>query len=74
LKEKLRLGSERTSSRIFRKIIGLEIVKQITRSSVRMRAMSDWTLWRGQPPLKRKKSLLTALAEGELEMWEHRPL
>jgi hypothetical protein len=52
LKEQLCLGSERTSSRIFRKAVMLEIVKGRVKSSVRFQKMSEWTLWRGQSPPK----------------------
>jgi hypothetical protein len=70
-KEQLHLGSKKVSGRIFRKMIRLGITKQIARSSVRMRKMRDWTLWRGLPPPKGKKRLHS---EEEPEMWEHRPL
>jgi hypothetical protein len=49
LKEQPHLRKERTSVRIFRKAVVLEIMKQKVEPSVRMRKMSDWTLWRGQP-------------------------
>jgi hypothetical protein len=61
-KEQLRLRSERTSGGIFGKTFGLEVAKRAARSSVMMRKITDWTLWRGRPPPKRKKSLFTALA------------
>jgi hypothetical protein len=59
LKKQLHLRKERTSGRIFRKVIGLEIVKRTFGSSVRVRKMNDWTLWRGQLPLKWKERLHT---------------
>jgi hypothetical protein len=46
-KEQLRLGNERTTSRIYRKTIRLEIVKRALRISSGMRKVTDWTLWRG---------------------------
>jgi hypothetical protein len=49
LKTQLYLRGERTSGRIFGKTIGLEIVKQIARSSVGLRKIG-----RGRPPPKRK--------------------
>jgi hypothetical protein len=76
--ERLRLGSERTTSGIYRKTIGLEIVKRAVRISSELRKMRDWTLWRGRStpeskikawalwsgrhPPKWKKTLLAALA------------
>jgi hypothetical protein len=53
--------SERTSCRMFGETTGLEIVKRIDGSSVRIRKMNFRTLWRGRPPPIRKKSLLAAL-------------
>jgi hypothetical protein len=61
LKKQLYLRSERTSGRIFKKTIVLEIVKRIAGSSSRLRKVRGWTLWRGRPPPKWKKSLLAAL-------------
>jgi hypothetical protein len=55
-KEQLRLGNERTTSGIYRKTIGLEIVKPAVRISSVMRKVTDWTLWRGRPPPKRKRN------------------
>jgi hypothetical protein len=62
LKEQQYLRRERTPGRIFGKTIGLEIAKRIAGSSVGFRTIRDWTLWRGRPPTKEKKSLLAALA------------
>jgi hypothetical protein len=53
--EQLRVGSERTSNGIYRKTSGLEIAKRIAGSSVRLRRMRNWTLWRGRLPPKQKK-------------------
>jgi hypothetical protein len=44
--EGLHLGNEKTSE-IYRKTIGLEIVKRAVRISSGMRKVTDWTLWRG---------------------------
>jgi hypothetical protein len=55
LKEQLHLRKEKTSGRIFRKSIELEIAKQTVGTSIRLQKMSNWSLWRGQPPPKRKK-------------------
>jgi hypothetical protein len=72
VKEQLRLRSERTPSRIFRRKIRLDIGKRIARFSVSTwkmciwaslrslppleRRIKEWTLWRGRPPPKRKKT------------------
>jgi hypothetical protein len=61
LKNQLYLRSERTSGRIFKKTIRLEIAKRMTKSSFRIQEIRQWTLWKGWPPLKQKKSLLAAL-------------
>jgi hypothetical protein len=42
---------------IFYEIDGRKIAKQIAGSSVGLRQDKDWTLWRGQPPLKWKKKI-----------------
>jgi hypothetical protein len=39
---------ERTSYRIFRKTVEMEIEKQIAGSSTGLLKVTDWTLWRGQ--------------------------
>jgi hypothetical protein len=49
--KQLRLGSERTTSGIHKKTIGLEIVKRAVGISSRLRKIRNWTLWRGRPPL-----------------------
>jgi hypothetical protein len=48
--------NERTFSGIYRKTIGLEIVKRAVRISSGMLKIKDWTLWRGRAPPKRKKN------------------
>jgi hypothetical protein len=58
VKEQLRLGSERTTRGIYKKVTGLEIAKRIARCTVRLQRMKDWTLWRGRPSPKRKKRRL----------------
>jgi hypothetical protein len=55
LKERLDLWSTRIFCRIFMKTAELEIAKQIVGASIRLRKMSNWTLWRGRPPPERKK-------------------
>jgi hypothetical protein len=55
-KEQLHLGHERTTSGIYRMITGMEIVKRAVRISSGMWKVTDWTLWRGQPPPKRKRN------------------
>jgi phage protein D len=54
-KQKPHLGSRTTLGRIFRKTAELEVAKQIVETSIRLRKMSDWTLWRSRTRLKRKK-------------------
>jgi hypothetical protein len=49
LKKQLYLRSKRTPGSIFGKTIGLEITKRITGSSVGLRKIRDWTLWRVGP-------------------------
>jgi hypothetical protein len=46
-RQESQLGSKTVLGRIFSK------------ASIRLRKMSGWRLWRGQPPLKRKKQPLT---------------
>jgi hypothetical protein len=60
LKEELHLKSKGNVNKTFRETLGLEIMKRIARSSVRIQIMSVRTLWRGQPPPKRKQKPLTA--------------
>jgi hypothetical protein len=50
-----RLRKERTSGRIFRKTVQLEMKKRTVVSSTGLRKVSYWTMWRGRPPPKRKK-------------------
>jgi hypothetical protein len=61
ISEQPRLKSKRTTSGIYRKTIGLEVVKQATEMSAGLLKMWNWTLWRGRPPPKWKKSLLAVL-------------
>jgi hypothetical protein len=58
-KEQLCPGRERISGGIYSNALVLETVKRVAGSSVRIRKMRDWTLWRGQPPPKWKKRLHT---------------
>jgi hypothetical protein len=44
------LWRRREFAKIYRKTTGLETTKQITRSTVGLRKIKDWTLWRDQPP------------------------
>jgi hypothetical protein len=59
LKEQLRLGSKRTFNKTVRKTFGLEVTKPAVQFPIGLQKMSDWTLWRGRPPQKRKKRLYT---------------
>jgi hypothetical protein len=56
-KEQLRLGNERSTSGIYKKTIGLEIVKRAEGISSRLRRIKDWTWWKGRPLPKWKKEL-----------------
>jgi hypothetical protein len=44
-------------NKIFRKTIGVKFVKRVNWTFSRMRKVTDWTVWRGRPPPKRKKKL-----------------
>jgi hypothetical protein len=55
-KEQLRLRNERTTSGIYRKTIGLEILKRAVSISSGMRKVTYWTLWRGLSPPKRRRN------------------
>jgi hypothetical protein len=55
LKQQLRLGSKGNINETFRENLGLEITKGIAGTSVMIRKISVETLWRNQPPPKRKK-------------------
>jgi hypothetical protein len=55
--EQPRLKSERTTSEIYRKTIGLEVVKRATEMTTGLLKMRSWTLKRGKPPPKRKNLL-----------------
>jgi hypothetical protein len=57
----LHLKIGRTSDGLDRKAFGLEFMKRAAGRSSALQKMRDWTLWRGQPPPKWKKSLLAAL-------------
>jgi hypothetical protein len=53
-KQEPRLVSRTTLGRTFRKTVELEVTKQIAGTSINLQKMSDWTLWRGRSPLKRR--------------------
>jgi hypothetical protein len=53
-------GKQRKLKKPLYEISGSKIMKQMLGTSIRMRKMRNWTLWRGRPPLKRKKNLLVA--------------
>jgi hypothetical protein len=61
VKEQLRRRNERTTSEIYRKIIRLEVVKRPTEMSTGLLKVRNWALWRGKPPLKRRKTLIATL-------------
>jgi hypothetical protein len=70
-RQQLRLGNERTTSMTYRKAIRLEIVKRASRISSVFRKTQKWTLWRGRPPPKRKKSCVRGKSRA---MRNQRPL
>jgi hypothetical protein len=55
-RQPLYLRSEETTSGIYKRPIVLETAKQIVRTPSGLQKMRKWTLWRGRPPPKRKKS------------------
>jgi hypothetical protein len=57
LKGQLRLGSKRAFNKTTRQAFGLEVVKGVVGISIGLREVSDWTLWMGKTPPKRKKRL-----------------
>jgi hypothetical protein len=59
LREQLCLRKEMISGGIFMKTVELEVAKQIVGTFIMLLKMSDWALWRGQPPPKQKKRLRT---------------
>jgi hypothetical protein len=61
ISEQPRLKSERTTSEIYWKTIGLEAVKRATEMSTGLLKLRNWTLWRSRPPPKRKKNPLAVL-------------
>jgi hypothetical protein len=63
--QRSQLGSGGTLKKNLHQISGLKIAKQMVEAPIRMRKMTDWTLWRDRPPPKQKKRLHT---EQELEM------
>jgi hypothetical protein len=52
-RRQLQLKNIKTAGRIFEKAFRLQIAKREDRSSVGL-LIRNWTLWRGQPPPKRK--------------------
>jgi hypothetical protein len=48
-------GEQRDFYEALGQSIGLEVTKRAVEFSIRLQKMSDWTLWRGRPPPKRKK-------------------
>jgi hypothetical protein len=55
----LRRKIEREADELVRKAFGLQFWKRAAGSSVGLRRMKNWTLWRGWLPPKRKKRLHT---------------
>jgi hypothetical protein len=54
-RHELRLGSKKTLHEALGKTPELEVVKLAVGISIGVREVSNWTLWRGRPPPKRKK-------------------
>jgi hypothetical protein len=54
-RQQLRLESERTTSEFDRKAFELEFVKRANGMSNGLKKLKKWALWRGRPPLKRRK-------------------
>jgi hypothetical protein len=67
----LRLRNKGTTSGIYKRAIVLKIAKQVVVTPSWLRKLRKLTLWRGQPPPKRKKSRVQGKSR---EMWDHRPL
>jgi hypothetical protein len=55
LELQLRLGRERAVNKTFGQTLGLEVAKRVVGTSTGLREVSDWILWKGQSPPKRKK-------------------
>jgi hypothetical protein len=60
-RQHLRLRSIGKGNEIYRKTIGLEVVKRATAMSTGFLKMWKCALWKGRPPPKWKKYLLTPL-------------
>jgi hypothetical protein len=58
---------ERTSEDPDRKTFKLEFVKRAFEISSGIQTIKDWTLWRGEPPPKRKKSITQRGGTGNVE-------
>jgi hypothetical protein len=65
-RQQLRLGNERTTTTIYRKAIGLVIVKRAVGISSRLQRIRNWTLWRGQPPSKTEKETADRAGAGNI--------
>jgi hypothetical protein len=50
---------KRTTEEFNRKTLGLEFQKQANGTSSGLLKIRNWTLWRGQPPLERKRTNCT---------------
>jgi hypothetical protein len=58
LKGQLRLGSKMAFNKTVRQTFGLEVAKRVLEFSIKMRKISDWTLWRFHP-LRNERPLTT---------------
>jgi hypothetical protein len=66
-RQQLRPGIEKMLYEILRR----RIARQVVGTSSGLRKLRKWTLWRGRPPPKRKKSRVRGKSRA---MWDHRPL
>jgi hypothetical protein len=62
IRQQLRLKIERTSDGFDKEAFRLEFVKRAAGMFSGLQKIRNWRVWRGRPPLKRKKNLLAALA------------
>jgi hypothetical protein len=70
-RQQLRLGRERICSGIYKKTVGLEIVKKTARSSIRIQKMRDRTLYRGHHPSRTEKRAMGRKVRLIIEMVVH---
>jgi hypothetical protein len=64
----LHRGSERAFNKTVRQALKLEVLKQAVWICVELWKVTDWTLWRGWPPLKRRDVQSTTLRKKKTRM------